>query len=141
MNLKIANKKNRHKTQHMSDINITPFVDVLLVLLIVFMVAAPLINGAVNVDLPEGAKSKRIKDDKKQTLVSITKDGQILIDEYKTNISSLNGDLLEATDDNLNQKIYVRGDKSIDYGTIMSVIKRINDSGFSKVILVTNLSQ
>lgn len=141
MNLKITNKKNRHKTQHMSDINITPFVDVLLVLLIVFMVAAPLINGAVNVDLPEGAKSKQIKDDKKHILVSITKEGQILIDESQTDIDSLKNELLKATNDNLNQKIYVRGDKAIDYGMIMSVIKKINDSGFSKVILVTNLSQ
>lgn len=134
------NKRN-NKVKYMSEINVTPFVDVLLVLLIIFMVAAPMMTGAVDVDLPKGDSSKQIKEKDNPVVVSINKSGELIIGEDKTNIKNLKDKLIEVTKNNLSQKIYIRGDQSIDYGLIMGVIKKINESGFTKVILVTNISE
>lgn len=133
--------KKNNKAKFMSDINVTPFVDVLLVLLIIFMIAAPMLTGAVDVDLPKGDSSKQIKDKNNPIIVSINKAGDIMIGEDKIKMEDLNDILLKVTKNDLNKKIYIRGDQSIDYGLIMGVIKRINESGFSKVILVTNISK
>ena len=140
MNNKLFGNKNRKKSQFISDINITPFVDVLLVLLIIFMIAAPMLNGAVEVDLPQGDASKEIKKKDTPLMVSINKKGDVIVGDSKTEFDKLKEKLIEVSKNNLNQKIYIRGDRSVDYGLIMKVIKKINESGFSKVILVTNTS-
>ncbi len=133
--------KKNNKAKFMSEINVTPFVDVLLVLLIIFMVAAPMMTGAVDVDLPKGDTSKQIKDKDTPIVVSINKNGEIMVGDDKAKINDLKDKLLDLTKNDLNKKIYIRGDQAIDYGLIMGVIKKINESGFSKVILVTNISQ
>ncbi len=138
---KFSNKKNRKKTNYISDINVTPFVDVLLVLLIVFMITAPILTGSVDIDLPNGDSSKQIKEKTKPVVVSITKKEEIIISDSKVAIDDIKKALIEATSNDLNQKIYIKGDVSVDYGFIMNIIKSINESGFSKVILVTNISK
>ena len=141
MNHRLFNKANRNKTTYISDINVTPFVDVLLVLLIVFMIAAPILTGSVDVDLPKGDTSKQIKDDSNPVVISINKNGEVILGEENIKLDKIKSKLIKVTENNFNQKIYIRGDKAVDYGLIMNVIKKINESGFSKVILVTNISQ
>lgn len=124
----------------MSEINITPFVDVLLVLLIIFMVAAPLMTSGVNVDLPKGAANPI--DEKIQPLViSVKSDGAIFLQDEPTKISFLPAKLLAITSNNLNSKIYIRADQNLGYGRVMEVVRSINATGFTQVILVTELNK
>jgi biopolymer transport protein TolR len=130
------------KSQLMSEINITPFVDVLLVLLIIFMVAAPMLTGSIDVDLPKGAQASSAKQSKTPVSVSIKKDGSIYINRKKvTNYDNISSILIAETKNNLQEKIFIKGDKAVDYGAIMDIIKQINKSGFKKVILVTDISK
>lgn len=134
------NKNQGRKKPAISDINITPFVDVLLVLLIIFMVAAPLMTSGVNVDLPKGAASPI--DEKIQPLiVSVKNDGAIFLQDEATKIALLPAKLLAATNNNLNSKIYIRADQNLGYGRVMEIVKSINATGFNQVILVTELNQ
>ena len=134
------NFKNNKKHRVVSDINITPFVDILLVLLIIFMVTAPMITSSVNVNLPEGSADK-ISDKVQPISVSIKSNGSIHIEEDSVKINSLPSKLLEISNNNLNKKIYVRADKDLDYGRVMKVVKIINNSGFNQVSLATELVQ
>lgn len=138
MNLN-ANRGNK-KRRVISDINITPFVDVLLVLLIIFMVAAPMMTSGVDVSLPKGAGEPN--DDKVHPIaVSVKSDGSIFIEEESVKLNSLSPKLIEVTKKDLNSKIYVQADHNLDYGRVMDVVKTINAGGFSQVILVTELVQ
>lgn len=134
------NRKNRRKRQSFSDINITPFVDVLLVLLIIFMVAAPMMNGSVDVSLPKG-KSKPIETKERDVFLTVKSNGGIIIGEEEVNSSAIPTKLRNATNGNFSQKIYVKADRNISYGRVMEVIKEIGEIGFSQVILVTDLSK
>lgn len=132
-------KSNGRKKRIISDINITPFVDVLLVLLIIFMVAAPMMTSSVKVDLPKGAASPT--NEKVQPIaVSVKSDGTIYIQDEQVKLSNISAKLLEVTGNNFNSRIQVRADKQIDYGRVMDVIKSINLAGFSQVALVTELT-
>ena len=137
MSLRLKNKRRLRKGP-IKDINITPFVDVLLVLLIIFMVAAPMITGSINIDLPTGS-SKPITEELPPISVTIKKDGKIFIKENPTKIKNLPKEILQITNNDINSKIFVRADKRIDYGKVMEVVKIINLAGFSKVVLVTEL--
>ncbi|NBV06972.1 MAG: biopolymer transporter ExbD [Proteobacteria bacterium] len=141
MGASFFNQKNSSKKKRIiSEINITPFVDVLLVLLIIFMVAAPMMTSNVNVDLPKGAAAPN--NEKIQPIsVSIQSDGTLFLQDEAIKLGLLSAKLLEVTGNNLNSKIQVRADKKIDYGRVMDVIKTINLSGFSQVVLVTELAQ
>lgn len=121
-----------------SDINITPFVDVLLVLLIIFMVAAPMMVGSVNVDLPKGS-SGSISEETTPISVSIKRDGSVYLQDEAIRLSSLSKLALRATNNNIGTKIFVRADRSIDYGKVMEVVRMLNIAGFTKVVLVTEL--
>ena len=134
------NSRNGKKKQIISDINITPFVDVLLVLLIIFMVAAPLMTSGVNVDLPKGAASP-INEKTQPLIVSVKSDGAIFLQDELTKIALLSPRLLAATNNNLNSKIYIRADQNLGYGRVMEVVKTINAAGFNQVILVTELNK
>ncbi|OFW81424.1 MAG: protein TolR [Alphaproteobacteria bacterium RIFCSPLOWO2_01_FULL_40_26] len=126
------------KRRIISEINITPFVDVLLVLLIIFMVAAPMMTSAINVDLPKGSTNPN--NEKTQPIsVSIKSDGTIFLQEESAKLTSLPNKLLELTGNNLNNKIFVRADKSLDYGRVMEVVRTINLAGFNQIVLVTQL--
>jgi biopolymer transport protein TolR len=133
-------KNSGKKKRIISEINITPFVDILLVLLIIFMVAAPMMTSSVNVDLPKGAAAPT--NEKIQPIaVSIKSDGTLFLQDESIKLGLLSTKLLEVTGNNLSSKIQVRADKTIDYGRVMDVIKTINLSGFTQVVLVTELAQ
>lgn len=134
---KISNKSNKRRSS-ISEINITPFVDVLLVLLIIFMVAAPMMVGSVEINLPKGA-SDSISEKSQPITVTIKQDGSIYLQEENIKLRSLAPELLKVNNNDLNNKIYVRADQGLDYGRVMEVVRIINLAGFSQVILVTEL--
>lgn len=120
-----------------AEINVTPFVDVMLVLLIVFMVTAPLLTLAVPLDLPK-ADAQSMPNDNKPLTVSIDKEGKIYIEDEEIpedDLISKLAELIKVRDGD--ERIYVRGDDALDYGKVIDVIAKINQSGFTKVALVT----
>jgi biopolymer transport protein TolR len=131
-------KKNGNKRAVISDINITPFVDVLLVLLIIFMVAAPMLTSSVDINLPQGVETAN--EEKLQTItVSVKSDGTIFLQDDPIKSSILASRLKEISANNFTRKIFVRADKSLDYGKVMDVVKTISMAGFAQVVLVTEL--
>ena len=122
----------------MSEINVTPFVDVMLVLLIIFMVTAPLLTSGIKINLPES--SSVLKNEKKDPVtVSINSKGEIFIQKKKFSKVQLIKKLSLLKKNNQNLKIYIKGDKKLDYGKVMDLMNLINQSGFKKVALVTRL--
>ncbi len=133
-------QNHRKKRRIISEINITPFVDVLLVLLIIFMVAAPMMTSAINVELPKGS-SNPVNEKVQPISISVKADGSIFLMEEVTKLTSLAGRLLEVSGNNLDNKIYVRADKNLDYGRVMEVVKTVSIAGFSQVVLVTEMAR
>ncbi len=132
--------KSSKKRRVISDINITPFVDVLLVLLIIFMVAAPMMTSSINVDLPKGAANPT--NEKIQPIsISVKSDGTIFLQEELIKLSSLPSQLLQLSNNNLSNKIFVKADKNLDYGRVMDVVRTVSLAGFNQVVLVTELAQ
>ena len=130
-------KKFRNK-RTMSEINVTPFVDVMLVLLIIFMVTAPLLTSGIKINLPES--SSVLKNEKKDPVtVSINSKAEIFIQKKKFSKDQLINKLSLLKKNNQNLKIYIKGDKKLDYGKVMDLMNLINQSGFKKVALVTRL--
>ena len=131
-------KKNGTKRAVISEINITPFVDVLLVLLIIFMVAAPMLTSSVDINLPQGVETAN--EEKLQTItVSVKSDGTIFLQDDPIKSTILASRLKEISANNFTRKIFVRADKSLDYGKVMDVVKTISMAGFAQVVLVTEL--
>lgn len=129
--------RGRGSRRPMAEINVTPMVDVMLVLLIIFMVAAPLLTAGVPIDLPD-SKAKAISDeDNKPLEVSIAKDGRIFVGETEVTEDRIVMILTSMTEDNPDRRIYIRGDKGIDYGKVMKVLGTINGAGFNKVALIS----
>ena len=124
------------KSKPFSEINVTPFVDVMLVLLIIFMVTAPLLTVGVQVDLPQ-SNADSLQSDNEPLELTISKDGNIYIQETEVNIKELIPKLVAITENRLDTKIYVRGDEVINYGKVMRVLGELSGSGFSKVALIT----
>jgi biopolymer transport protein TolR len=119
-----------------SEINVTPFVDVMLVLLIIFMVAAPLLTVGVPIDLPE-SRASALNSDTQPITISIQGGGEIYIQETLTPIDEVVPKLEAIAQTGYDERIYIRGDQSADYGTIMRVMGRINQAGFRNLGLVT----
>ena len=122
----------------MSEINVTPFVDVMLVLLIVFMVAAPLLTAGVNVDLPKTKAKALQEEDNKPITVVLNRDGSIEIGESPIEEQRLKPQLEAMLENNKDGRIYIRADKNLDYGRVMYIIGRINAAGFTKVALISD---
>jgi biopolymer transport protein TolR len=124
----------------MADINVTPLVDVMLVLLIIFMVTAPLLVTGVPVNLPE-TRAKRLDQDAKPTVVSIDRDGGLFIDEAEVSDADLPARLAEILSANAGKadppQIFLRADKGLDYGRVMRVMGELNRAGLNKVALVS----
>ncbi|MEZ5823751.1 MAG: protein TolR [Geminicoccaceae bacterium] len=120
----------------MSEINVTPMVDVMLVLLIVFMVTAPLLTTGVNVDLPRATSSPLPGQDEPLS-VTVGADGSVHLQDSVIEIGQLAPRLVAITENNPDARIFVRGDRMVDYGEVMSVVGAIHAAGFSKVALVT----
>ena len=122
----------------MSEINVTPFVDVMLVLLVVFMVTAPLLTAGVKVDLPTTQTSVITESDEPLS-VSIDSVGRIFLQDTEIPLDKLSARLIAVTGANPDIRIFVRGDKVIGYGRVMQVMGTINSAGFRKVALITEL--
>lgn len=121
--------------QPMAEINVTPFVDVMLVLLIVFMVTAPLLTAGVPIDLPE-APAQPLAIEKEPITITIGPDGKVFIREEEVAIADLVPKLTEIAANGLDERIYVRGDRAANYGAIMQVMGTINGAGFKHIGLV-----
>lgn len=128
----------RSRYRPMSDINVTPFVDVMLVLLIVFMVTAPLLTVGVPVDLPE-TKAASLNDSEEPLVLSVDKDGRIYIQETEIEMENLVPRLRAVTGNNPDIRIFVRGDSRISYGRVMEVMGTVSAAGFNKVALLAKL--
>ena len=132
--------KKLKKNKIMSQINVTPFVDVMLVLLIVFMITAPLLTVGVSVDLPK-TKASQLNSKGDPIVVSIKKNGELFIQERKIDSLQLLPRLKAISSGNKNLRIYVRGDKNVPYGIVLDTIAKIKSSGFKKVALVAKLQE
>jgi len=133
------NRNSRSKRgSTMGDINITPFVDVMLVLLIVFMVTAPMMTVGISVDLPE-AEASSINEKTEPLTISINKAGKIYLQETELEIENLAPRLVAITGENPDTRIFVRGDTTVNYGAIVQVMGTINMAGFKKVALLAEL--
>ena len=124
----------------MSEINVTPMVDVMLVLLIIFMVAAPLLTVGVPIELPS-AKGKQLEAKNEPLAISIKANGEVYIAETLVPLADLVGKLkaISANRKGEDEPVFVRGDKGVNYGTVMKVMGRISAGGFKKVSLVTEV--
>jgi biopolymer transport protein TolR len=134
----------RHRRRPvMAEINVTPMVDVMLVLLIIFMVSAPLLTVGVPVDLPQ-SQAKSIEQDKEPLAVSVNDKGQVFLQNTEVPPGELVAKLKAITDarqGGADERIFVRGDKKVDYGTVMKVMGQLSAAGFKRVALVTEVEQ
>ena len=136
-------KRGRRRRAVLSEINVTPFVDVMLVLLIVFMVSAPLLTVGVPLDLPQ-SQAKSLEQDREPLTVSVNVQGQIFLQNTEVKAEDLVPKLKAITDargDGGDERIYVRGDRKVDYGTMMRVMGRLSAAGYHRVALVTEVEQ
>jgi biopolymer transport protein TolR len=125
----------RGRRRPMAEINVTPMVDVMLVLLIIFMVTAPLLTSGVNVDLPK-ANATPLNQDAKPITVSVNAAGDVYLGDDKVDLTDLVTKLQALAQNNVDRRIFVRGDKGITYGRIMEVMSTITQGGFTKVALL-----
>ena len=135
-------RHSRRRRAVMSEINVTPFVDVMLVLLIVFMVSAPLLTVGVPLDLPQ-SQAKSLDQDREPLTVSVNVQGQLFLQNSEIKVEDLVAKLKAITDarGGSDARIYVRGDKKVDYGTMMRVMGRLSAAGYHRVALVTEVEQ
>ena len=126
----------RSEREPMSEINVTPFVDVMLVLLIIFMVTAPLLTVGVQVDLPE-TSADTLPEESEPLTLTINSKGEVFIQETKIEFDNLIKKILAVSDNRTDTRIYVRGDKTINYGRVLEVMGKLSGSGFTKVALIS----
>jgi len=124
--------------QPMSEINVTPFVDVMLVLLIVFMVTAPLLTVGVPIDLPK-TKAQPLTQPEEPLVISVDAEGTIYIQDTSVPLDSLIPRLIAITENKPDTRIFLRGDRTVKYGRIMQVMGRVNAAGFTRVALIAEL--
>jgi len=132
----------RRRAPVMSEINVTPMVDVMLVLLIIFMVSAPLLTVGVPLDLPQ-TQAKSLDQDQTPLTVSVNVKGQVYLNDAEIPVDELVAKLKAVTEarGGLDERIFVRGDRKVDYGTVMKVMGRLSSAGFRRVALVTEVEQ
>jgi biopolymer transport protein TolR len=135
--------KRRHRRRPvMSEINVTPMVDVMLVLLIIFMVSAPLLTVGVPIDLPQ-TQAANLEPEREPLAISVNVKGQVFLQNTEIKLEEMVPKLKAITDarGGTDERIFVRGDKSVDYGTMMRIMGRLNAAGFRRVGLVTEVEQ
>jgi len=137
---RIGTARRGRRIRLMAEINVTPFVDVMLVLLIVFMVTAPLLTVGVPVDLPK-TKAQPLSQDREPLSVSVRRDGSIYLQNTRIPEDDLVPRLTAIAANGYDQRIFVRGDKSVDYGRIMEVMALISAAGFTHIGLVTDIAK
>ena len=125
----------RRRYRPMADINVTPLVDVMLVLLIVFMITAPMITSGVNVNLPQ-ANAKPVNSDSKPITITVNAQDQIYLQNSQVQLANLVSTLQQISQNNNDQRVFVRGDKNVSYGDMLQVMATITQGGFTKVALL-----
>ena len=139
----VFGRRRHRRSPVMAEINVTPMVDVMLVLLIIFMVSAPLLTVGVPIDLPQTKAASLDQADKEPLAVSVTK-SQVYLQNTEVQIEELLPKLkaiIEARGGGTEERIYVRGDKAVDYGTVMKVMGRLSAAGYRRIALVTEVEQ
>ena len=138
-----SGRRQRSRRAVMSEINVTPMVDVMLVLLIIFMISAPLLTVGVPIDLPQ-SQAKSLDQDREPLTISLNQDGKVFLQNTEISVDDLLAKLKaisEARGTGFEERIFVRGSRKVDYGTVMKVMGRISGSGFHRVALVTEVDQ
>jgi biopolymer transport protein TolR len=132
----------RRRRPVMSEINVTPMVDVMLVLLIVFMVSAPLLTVGVPIDLPQ-SQAKSLDQDKEPLAIAVNSEGKVFLQNTEIPIEELVAKLKAVTEarGGFDERVYVRGDKKVDYGTVLRVMARLSAAGFRRIALVSEVEQ
>jgi biopolymer transport protein TolR len=135
-------RRGRRVTTSLSEINVIPLVDVMLVLLIIFMVSAPLLTVGVPLDLPQ-TQAKSLDQDKEPLTVSVNLKGEVYLQNSEVPLDELVAKLKVVTEarGGMDERIYVRGDRQVDYGTVMKVMGRLSSAGFRRVALITEVEQ
>ncbi len=129
-------RRRRSRLAPMSEINVTPFVDVMLVLLIVFMVAAPMLTVGVPIELPK-TKAKPLQGEKEPITVTVKADGEVFLQETPIDPDTLAAKVSAIAENGYNERIYVRADRTVDYGRVMKVMGALSGAGFKRLALVT----
>ena len=137
---RVDRRARRGRARAMSEINVTPLVDVMLVLLIVFMVTAPLLTVGVPVDLPK-TKAQALGQDREPLSVTVRRDGNIYLQNQPVPEDQLIAKLSAIAANGYDQRIFVRGDKAVDYGRVMQVMAEISAAGFTHIGLVTDVAK
>jgi biopolymer transport protein TolR len=139
----VFGKRRHRRNPVMSEINVTPMVDVMLVLLIIFMVSAPLLTVGVPIDLPQTQAASLDQPDKEPLAISIDTSGKVFLQNSEVKLDELVPKLKAITEarGGNGERIYVRGDRAVDYGTVMRVMGRLSAAGFHRVALVTEVEQ
>ncbi len=127
--------RGRRSFRPMAEINVTPMVDVMLVLLIIFMVTAPLLTVGVPIDLPK-TKAKVLSEQEEPLVISLNAEGQVFLQDTETTMELIVPRLIAITENNPQARIYVRGDKTLPYGRIMELMGTVTSAGFSRVALI-----
>ena len=138
-----AGRRRRRRTRRggaINEINMTPFIDVTLVLLIIFMVAAPMMTAGVPLDLPQ-TKAAPLNSDAKPVTLSIKATGQIFLGETELTDEAIVGKLAEVAKLGFDERVFVRGDKKVDYGRVAQIMAIVTTAGYKRVALVTEADQ
>ena len=137
-----SGRRGRRRAAVMSEINVTPMVDVMLVLLIIFMVSAPLLTVGVPIDLPQ-SQAKSLDQDREPLALSVNVEGKVFLQNTEIPIDELVSKMRAITEarGGLDERIYVRGDRRVDYGKMMQIMGRLSGAGFRRVALVTDVEQ
>lgn len=133
-------RRGRRQRRLMGEINVTPFVDVMLVLLIIFMVAAPMLTVGVQVDLPE-TEAKSLPTEQEPLSITISSEGQVFLQTEEVPYDQLLVRLAAIAGEGYDRRIFIRGDENADYGVVMKVMARINSAGYRNLGLVTDPAQ
>jgi biopolymer transport protein TolR len=139
----VFGRRRHRRSPVMAEINVTPMVDVMLVLLIIFMVSAPLLTVGVPIDLPQTKAASLDQADKEPLAVSVNTKGQVFLQNSEIKLEELVPKLKAITEarGGNDERIYVRGDRSVDYGTVMKVMGRLSAAGYRRIALVTEVEQ
>lgn len=139
MGMALGNNKRRGRRKQLnSEINVTPLVDVMLVLLIIFMITAPMLTVAVPVDLPK-TQAKNISSQKEPLVLTVKSNGDVYMQETAVDLALLVDRLKAVTGQDPEARIFVRGDEKVDYGRVLQVMGTVSAAGFNKVALVAEL--
>ncbi|MGA8690930.1 MAG: protein TolR [Methyloceanibacter sp.] len=133
-------RRRRRSARPMAEINVTPMVDVMLVLLIIFMVTAPLLTVGVPIELPK-SKAQQLEGDKEPLTITVDPDGKIFLQDTEIGLDEIVPKLTAISKNGYEERIFVRGDRRVNYGVVMRVMGTISAAGFRRIALVSDLEE